>query len=50
MNLPENKKRAALLRLESMGEEQFREILSKIEANTDLPQEEINVFTKKTAG
>ncbi|NIG87339.1 MAG: helix-turn-helix transcriptional regulator [Serratia symbiotica] len=46
LNLPENKKRA-VLRLESMGEEQFREILSKIETNTDLPQEEINVFTKK---
>lgn len=49
LNLPEKKKRAAL-RLESMGEEQFREILSKIEGNTALPQEEINVFTKKTAG
>lgn len=49
LNLPEKKKRAAL-RLESMGEEQFREILFKIEGNTALPQEEINVFTKKTAG
>ncbi|HGJ5884195.1 hypothetical protein [Arsenophonus sp.] len=48
LNLPENKKRAAL-RLESMGDEQFREILSKIEGNTESPQEEINVFTKKTA-
>lgn len=48
LNLPEKKKRAAL-RLESMGEEQFREILSKIEGNTDLPQEEINVFTKKNS-
>ncbi|ATW33295.1 helix-turn-helix domain-containing protein [Candidatus Williamhamiltonella defendens] len=49
LNLPEKKKRAAL-RLESMGEEQFREILFKIEGNTALPQEEINVFTKKTSG
>ncbi|CAA2930977.1 hypothetical protein [Arsenophonus endosymbiont of Bemisia tabaci] len=47
LNLPENKKRAAL-RLESMGDEQFREILSKIEGNRDLPQKEINVFTKNS--
>ncbi|HGJ5877979.1 MAG TPA: helix-turn-helix domain-containing protein [Arsenophonus nasoniae] len=49
LNLPDKKKRAAL-RLESMDDEQFREILSKIEGNTDLPQEEMNVFTKKTVG
>ncbi|WP_174888573.1 helix-turn-helix domain-containing protein [Candidatus Williamhamiltonella defendens] len=48
LNLPENKKRAAL-RLESMGDEQFREILSKIEGETEFPQEEIDVFSQKTA-
>ncbi|WP_334473742.1 helix-turn-helix domain-containing protein [Arsenophonus sp. PmNCSU2021_1] len=49
LNLSGKKKRVAL-RLESMGEKQFREILSRIEGDTDSPQEEINVFSKKTAG